>query len=134
MSVRVRLTATAVLVVGSALVAGAVVLVALLSSALTDRVCATARERATAIAARPGAGVTTPGETARDEIVRFARSDGTIITPGDGAVLADPGAGCRTTEIAGYDDDYAVVAEPVAEPSSAIAARVIVAMPVADVL
>ncbi len=147
MSVRVRLTATAVLVVGSALVAGAVVLVALLSSALTDRVCATARERATAIAARPGTVVTTPGETARDEIVRFARSDGTIITSGDGAAVpdsgegagvSDPGAGCRTTEIAGYDDDYAVVAEPVAEPSSAIAAggaaRVIVAMPVADVL
>lgn len=46
MTVRVRVTLAAVLVVGLALVAGALILVALLGTVLTDQVCADARERA----------------------------------------------------------------------------------------
>jgi hypothetical protein len=48
--VRVRVTLAAVLVVGVALVSGALVLVALLGSVLTKQVCADARERASQLA------------------------------------------------------------------------------------
>jgi len=69
MSVRARLTATAVLVVGIALVAGGAALVWVLGSALTDQVCATAKDRAAEIAAQVAhgnsSGLGTAGELVR---------------------------------------------------------------------
>ncbi|WP_020391918.1 sensor histidine kinase [Kribbella catacumbae] len=131
MTVRVRVTLAAVLVVGLALVAGAFVLVALLSSALTDQVCADARERAGQLAstvAGSDARVSTPGE-----LIQFVDSAGKVVGSGEGR-FADPGAQCVKAEPAGYHEDFVFAAAAVERPSSGWPVQVIVGRPLVDVL
>ncbi|QNE16997.1 HAMP domain-containing histidine kinase [Kribbella qitaiheensis] len=128
MTVRVRVTLAAVLVVGLALVAGALVLVALLSSALTDQVCANARERAAQLASSlPGTRVSTPGE-----LVQLVDASGKVIDAApDVRRYADPGARCVKAEPAGYNEDFLFAAAIAQQPGGA---QVIVGRPLVDVL
>lgn len=131
MTVRVRVTLAAVLVVGLALVAGAFVLVALLSSALTDQVCADARERAAQLASsRPGSSASTPGE-----LVQLIDASGNVVdVASDARRYADPGARCVKAEPAGYNEDFVFAAAAVQKPAVGGAAQVIVGRPLVDVL
>ncbi|TCO43656.1 signal transduction histidine kinase [Kribbella antiqua] len=114
---RVRVTLAAVLVVGLALVAGALVLVALLGAVLTDQVCADARERASQVAASGVADQSTARELVQ------------LVHAGDEARLASPGTGCVSVEPPGYTEDFVFAAAPVRAD-----AEVIVGRPLVDVL
>lgn len=123
------MTLAAVLVVGLALVAGAFVLVTLLSSALTDQVCADARERARQVATRPVVSqVSTPGE-----LIQLVDSAGKVVGSGEGR-FADPGARCVKAEPAGYREDFVFAAAAVERPSSGGPVQVVVGRPLVDVL
>ena len=130
MTVRVRVTLAAVLVVGLALVAGAFVLVTLLSSALTDQVCSDARERAGQLATRvddSGAALLTPGE-----LIQLVDQSGQVI--GAGSRYADPGTRCVKAEPTGYQEDFVFAAAVVENPTPGGPAQVIVGRPLVDVL
>ncbi len=123
MSVRARLTVTAMLVVGIALAAGAWILVLQLGASLTGQACDATRDRAVTVArqATPSAIQATP-----DEIVQLINANSSAAALDHGA----PGE-CRKVEPPGRGEDYAVVAEPVAGQDGAL---VIVAHPLVDVL
>jgi len=132
MSVRARLTATAVLVVGIALVAGGAALVWVLGSALTDQVCATAKDRAAEIAAQVAHGNNSGLGTA-GELVRVVDATGRVVTASDTVPLdpAPPGT-CRRYEPESLEDDYLVATAPV--PGGTRPLRVVVGEPLVDVL
>ncbi len=119
MSLRLRLTVAAVLLVGTALVAGAVVLVWLLGNALTEQVCTAARERAEEIAAQVAAGQPLP-----------PGSSGELVTTTD----PPPPGDCRTVEPPGYDEDYAVASAMVPGRPAGAPGVVSVGKPLVDVL
>jgi signal transduction histidine kinase len=128
MTVRVRVTLAAVLVVGLALVAGALVLVTLLSSALTDQVCSSARDRAGQLASRlDGSELSTPGE-----LIQLLDRSGRVV--GAGSRYADPGTRCVKAEPAGYQEDFIFAAAAVETSSAAGPAQVVVGRPLVDVL
>jgi signal transduction histidine kinase len=136
MTVRVRVTLAAVLVVGLALVAGALVLVALLGSVLTDQVCADARERATQLASSPDRPSTANGSRPSELVQWVDRSGAVVGAPGD-RKLADPGTRCVAVEPPGYHEDFvfaAAVVQPVGASAPTQATQVIVGRPLVDVL
>jgi signal transduction histidine kinase len=114
---RLRVTVAAVLVVGTALVGGALILVALLGAVLTDQVCQDTRERAGQLAASADRPSSTPGELIQwtDQL--------------DGPRLPSPGTGCVSVEPPGYTEDF-VFASASAGPDRAV----IVGRPLVDVL
>jgi signal transduction histidine kinase len=118
-SVRLRLTIASMLLVGAAVVGGAVVLVALLGGALTDQVCAAAQERAGQIAAELSAGRPVPPGS-DDELLQLPD--------------APPPGECRTVEPPGKDEDYAVASATVPNPPAGAPATVVVGKPLVDVL
>jgi hypothetical protein len=92
---RIRVTLAAVLVVGIALVGGALVLVALLGNVLTGQVCQDSRERAVQLAA----GNNRPTSTAT-ELIQW-------VDPATaGGRIASPGSGCVAVEPPGYTEDF----------------------------
>ena len=121
---RIRVTLAAVLVVGFALVAGALVLVALLGSVLTDQVCRAAQDRAAQLAAAPAAVV----GTSSTEIVQVIDRAGHV-TGGGGSPIASPGTGCVRVEPPGHGEDFVFAAAVV--PSGG---EVVVGRPLVDVL
>jgi signal transduction histidine kinase len=121
--VRVRVTLAAVLVVGFALVTGALVLVALLGSVLTDQVCRAAQDRAVQLAATPAA-VLEPSSTESVQVIDRAGQ-----VNGGGSRLASPGAGCVRVEPPGHGEDFVFAAAVV--PSGG---EVVVGRPLVDVL
>lgn len=134
MSIRVRLTVTAVLVVGAALVGGAAVLVWLLGSALTDQVCAAAREQAERTAAAVDRGEPL-GASAQVTQVLDAGGNVADSSPDlHGRAPLEHGrtGECRTIEPPGFDDDYAVVAAGFDVQEGP--ALVVVGRPLVDVL
>ncbi|HEU4946894.1 MAG TPA: HAMP domain-containing sensor histidine kinase [Kribbella sp.] len=133
MTVRLRLTLTAVLVVGTALVAGSFVLVALLSSALTEQVCSAARARAVEVATAPAAVRGRPTSASSFEIVQLVDRSGAVVGA-DGIGSMDPGDDCRAIEPPGYGEDFAFVAAAVDDPGGDGPVRVIVGRPLVDVL
>jgi len=120
---RIRVTLAAVLVVGFALVAGALVLVALLGSVLTDQVCRAAQDRAAQLAAAPAAVV----GTSSTEIVQVIDRAGHVT--GGGSPIASPGTGCVRVEPPGHGEDFVFAAAVV--PSGG---EVVVGRPLVDVL
>jgi signal transduction histidine kinase len=138
MSVRVRLTVIAVLVVGLALVAGATVFVSLLGDALTDQVCSAARQRATE-AARQLPGTETVAFGTSTELLQAVDASGNVVAGSpnlkDGTPLEHgPPGDCRTLEPPGFDDDYAIVAATVADSRPGAPVLVIAGRPLVDVL
>ncbi|MET9272067.1 HAMP domain-containing sensor histidine kinase [Kribbella sp. NPDC003557] len=131
MSVRLRLTLIATLVVGGALVAGGFVLVGLLSSALTDQVCAATGERAAYLASTAAPEVDAPPSV---ELVQYLDRSGAVVGRSDAARLADPGARCVAVEPPGHDEDYAFVSAAVTRPRPDGAEQVVVGRPLVDVL
>ncbi len=126
---RLRVTVAAVLVVGLALVGGALVLVSLLAAVLTDQVCQDARGRAGQLAE----GVTTsissverPPSTS-GELVQLIDGSGRVI--GDDRRLASPGTGCVSVEPPGYEEDFVFAAAKVDSGG-----EVVVGRPLVDVL
>ncbi|MEU4191787.1 HAMP domain-containing sensor histidine kinase [Kribbella sp. NPDC026611] len=119
---RLRVTLTAVLVLGVALVAGALVLVALLGSVLTDQVCQEARDRAVQLSSSAERVPSTSSE-----LVQWTDRSGAL--PGGGSPLATPGTGCVKVEPAGYSEDFVFSAAPLASGG-----QVIVGQPLVDVL
>src|SRR5262245_56040619 len=95
---RLRVTLGAVLIVGAALVGGAVVLVALLGSVLTGQVCSEVKARAAVVAAAAEVPL-----SSADELVRVV--DATM-----DAGPADPGKGCVKAEPPGYGEDLVFAA------------------------
>ena len=135
MTVRIRLTLAAVLVVGAALVAGSFVLVALLSSALTDQVCAGARERAAQVASVSAAGTAAQAvSTTSVEFIQLVDRSGAVIGATDQLRIEDPGTECRPIEPPGYGEDFAFVAASVEHPAAGGPSRVIVGRPMVDIL
>ncbi|MDX6251153.1 MAG: hypothetical protein QOF10_4513 [Kribbellaceae bacterium] len=138
MTVRVRVTLAAALVVGLALVAGALVLVALLGSVLTDQVCADTRERASVLAS--SAGVSGGVSSTPSELVQVIGSSGQVVGAPGQRRLADPGTRCVTVEPPGYGEDFVFAAAPVNQPAGVDQAggdggvQVIVGRPLVDVL
>ena len=135
MTVRVRLTLIAVLVVGLALVAGSFALVTMLSSVLTDQVCADARERASQLATRLGAGGEAVPSTT-NELIQVIDADGKVV--GGAPRYADPGGRCLAVEPPGRGEDFSFAAAVVPRSSGSAdgqaAAEVIVGRPLVDVL
>jgi signal transduction histidine kinase len=124
--VRVRVTVAAVLVVGLALVGGALVLVALLGSVLTDQVCQATQDRAAQVAASSGwANAATISDGT--EIVQVIDRSGQVV--GAGPRLASPGTECVSVEPPGHGEDFAFAAATL--PSGG---EVIVGRPLVDVL
>lgn len=119
-----RVTLAAVLVLGIALVAGALVLVALLGSVLTGQVCADARQRATQLATP--ASVTASPSTGT-ELVQVIDRSGRVI--GSAQRLASPGPDCVKAEPPGYGEDFVFAAAAVESGG-----EVIVGRPLVDVL
>ncbi|MEU4290051.1 HAMP domain-containing sensor histidine kinase [Kribbella sp. NPDC026596] len=117
---RVRVTLAAVLVVGLALVAGALVLVALLGAVLTDQVCQDTRERAVQLAS--SATTERPSSTSTELIQWTDR-------PGDGQRLASPTTDCVAVEPPGHGEDFAFAAAKLESGG-----EVIVGRPLVDVL
>ncbi|MER7251334.1 HAMP domain-containing sensor histidine kinase [Kribbella sp. NPDC000426] len=114
---RIRVTLAAVLVVGIALVGGALVLVALLGNVLTDQVCQDSRERAAQLAAGNDRQASTAGE-----LIQW-------VDPADGARrIASPGSGCVEVEPPGYTEDFVFAS------ATSGAGEVIVGRPLVDVL
>ena len=138
MTVRVRVTLAAALVVGLALVAGALVLVALLGSVLTDQVCADTRERASVLAS--SAGVSGGVLSTPSELVQVIGSSGQVVGAPGQRRLADPGTRCVAVEPPGYGEDFVFAAAPVNQPGGVDQAggdgrvQVIVGRPLVDVL
>ncbi|GAA1657716.1 HAMP domain-containing sensor histidine kinase [Kribbella alba] len=138
MTLRVRVTLAAVLVVGLALVAGALVLVALLGSVLTDQVCADTRERASVLAS--SAGVSRGLSSTPSELVQVIGSSGQVVGAPGQRRLADPGTRCVAVEPPGYGEDFVFAAAPVNQPGGVDQAggdggvQVIVGRPLVDVL
>ncbi|MEV6415075.1 HAMP domain-containing sensor histidine kinase [Kribbella sp. NPDC051718] len=130
MTVRVRVTLAAVLVVGLALVAGALALVALLGSVLTDQVCADARERASQLAVNE---VGTVNSSRPSEIVQWVDRAGAEVGTPAGLKPADPGARCVKVEPAGFNEDFVFAAAAVSPDRGQQVARVIVGRPLVDV-
>ena len=126
---RVRVTVTAVLVVGLALVAGALVLVALLGSVLTDQVCGDAHDRAAQVAASLGTSTTAAGSPSSTgtELVQLIDRGGQVV--GSGRRLASPGTGCVSVEPPGHGEDFAFAAARLESGG-----EVIVGRPLVDVL
>jgi signal transduction histidine kinase len=122
--VRVRVTLAAVLVVGLALVTGALVLVALLGSVLTKQVCEDARERASQLASTVAASGAASTST---ELVQLIDGSGRVI--GSEKRLASPGAGCVSVEPPGFTEDFVFAAASVESGG-----EVIVGRPLVDVL
>lgn len=120
---RVRVTVAAVLVVGLALVTGALVLVALLGSVLTGQVCQDARTRAAQLAAASSPAALSSGT----ELVQRTDRSGRVV--GDDRQLASPGDGCVSVEPPGFSEDFVFAA---AELESG--GQVIVGRPLVDVL
>ncbi len=121
---RVRVTLAAVLVLGVALVTGALVLVALLGSVLTKQVCEDARERASQLASTVAAsGASSTGT----EFVQVIDRSGRVI--GSDQRLASPGADCVKAEPPGYGEDFVFAAASVESGG-----EVIVGRPLVDVL
>lgn len=138
MTVRVRLTATAVLVVGIALVAGAFVLVSLLGEALTEQVCTAARERASEVSHQVSRGEPATFGTS-EEVLQVLGADGTVTAESprlrEGQPLDHPPPGeCWTIEPPGLDDDYAMVSATVSSSAEGAPALVVVGKPLVDVL
>ncbi|MEI8410847.1 MULTISPECIES: sensor histidine kinase [unclassified Kribbella] len=126
---RVRVTLAAVVVVGLALVTGALVLVALLGSVLTDQVCADARQRASQLASAVAASGATAQQPAGAELVQFLDRSGAVVgAPGERR-LASPGGGCVSVEPAGYTEDFVFAAASVESGG-----EVVVGRPLVDVL
>ncbi|WUJ70148.1 HAMP domain-containing histidine kinase [Kribbella soli] len=114
---RIRVTLAAVLVVGIALVGGALVLVALLGNVLTGQVCQDSRERAVQLAA----GNNRPTSTAT-ELIQW-------VDPATaGGRIASPGSGCVAVEPPGYTEDFVFAS------AASGAGEVIVGRPLVDVL
>jgi signal transduction histidine kinase len=138
MTVRVRVTLAAVLVVGLALVGGALVLVALLGSVLTDQVCADTRERASVLAS--SAGVSGGVSSTPSELVQVIDSSGQVVGAPGQRRLADPGTRCVAVEPPGYGEDFVFAAAAVNQPGGVDQAggdggvQVIVGRPLVDVL
>jgi signal transduction histidine kinase len=132
MTVRVRVTLAAVLVVGSALIAGAFALVALLGSVLTDQVCADARERASQVASTlTGSG---PVPRTSSELVQVVDGSGAVVGAPGTRRYADPGTRCLAVEPPGYQEDFVFAAAAVPSTSAGGPAQVIVGRPLVDVL
>jgi len=120
-TVRVRVTAVAVLVVGLALVAGAITIVAVLRRSLTDNVRTSAELRAQDVAEILESG-TPPGGLAVDDeedlLVQVLDADGRVVAStanveGEPAVTAlRPGRTARLSGLPiGDDEEFLVVAE-----------------------
>ncbi|MFG1820300.1 sensor histidine kinase [Kribbella sp. NPDC049174] len=122
---RIRVTLAAVLVVGVALVAGAVVLVALLGSVLTAQVCTEARERASQLSS--DSAVRTSSTSA--ELVQLIDRSGSVVGASDAGKLAAPGTGCVKVGPSGYSEDFVFAAAPVESGG-----EVVVGRPLVDVL
>ncbi|MFC9689118.1 sensor histidine kinase [Kribbella sp. NPDC056951] len=134
MTVRVRVTLAAVLVVGLALVAGAFVLVALLGSVLTDQVCADARERAAQLASGSAGLPGTAGNSRPSELIQWVDRSGAVVgAPGE-LKLADPGDRCVAVEPPGFHEDFVFAAAAVQPGGASGPDRVIVGRPLVDVL
>ncbi|MFC5262088.1 sensor histidine kinase [Kribbella qitaiheensis] len=127
MTVRVRVTLAAVLVVGLALVAGALILVALLGSVLTDQVCADTRERAAQLSLAAPQEVRASGT----ELVQLVDRSGAVVGASGTQRLADPGTRCVAVEPLGYSEDFVFAA---ASMPQADGVQVIVGRPLVDVL
>lgn len=119
MTVRVRVTLAAVLVVGLALVAGALVLVGLLGSVLTDQVCADARERATRLASTVAVLGAEVEPSTSSELVQVVDRSGAVVGAPEARRLADPGARCVAVEPPGYSEDLVFAAAAVPEAGDA---------------
>ncbi|MFD3401417.1 sensor histidine kinase [Kribbella sp. NPDC058693] len=119
---RARVTVAAVLVVGLALVGGALILVALLGSVLTDQVCQDARDRAAQLAVAGGGS-----SSSTREIVQVTDRSGRLV--GGGTPLASPGSQCVSVEPPGHGEDFVFAA---AKASSGD--EVVVGRPLVDVL
>jgi signal transduction histidine kinase len=140
MTVRVRVTLAAVLVVGLALVAGALTLVALLGSVLTDQVCADARERASVMASTVAASGPSSVLSTRSELVQVLDRSGVVVGTLGARRLADPGTRCVAVEPPGYNEDFVFAAAPVRQADgvdgvgAGRAVQVVVGRPLVDVL
>jgi len=127
--VRLRVTLAAMLVVGLALVGGALVLVSLLASVLTDQVCQDARSRAGQLAASITTSISSverPPSTS-GELVQLVDGSGQVM--GDDRKLASPGTGCVSVEPPGYEEDFVFGAAKVDSGG-----EVVVGRPLVDVL
>jgi signal transduction histidine kinase len=133
-TVRVRTTAAAVLVVGAAMVVGAVVLVTVLRSTLTDEVRTATRLRADDVAALIEASAepdAMPVGDADDLFVQVVGPDGALVAASPEAEGSGPiddlrPGESRLVEVETDDDAYlavAVAAETEAGPRTVIAAR-----------
>ncbi|MFG1625226.1 sensor histidine kinase [Kribbella sp. NPDC049227] len=118
---RLRVTITAVLVLGLALVAGALVLVALLGSVLTDQVCQDARDRAAQLSSATGTG---RPQSTNSELIQWTAGQG-----GGETIASPPANGCVSVEPPGYPEDFVFAAAPLATGGD-----VIVGKPLVDVL
>ncbi len=127
MTVRVRVTLAAVLVVGLALVTGALILVNLLGSVLTDQVCADARERAAQLSLAVPQDVRSSGT----ELAQLVDRSGAVVGPSKQNRLADPGTRCVTVEPPGYHEDFVFAAAPMSRLEGM---QVVVGRPLVDVL
>jgi len=124
-----RVTLAAVLVVGLALVGGALVLVALLGSVLTDQVCRDAQGRAEQLADGISTSVTSAERppSSSSELVQLLDGSGRVV--GADRLLASPGADCVSVEPPGYTEDFVFAAGKVDSGG-----QVVVGRPLVDVL
>jgi signal transduction histidine kinase len=136
MTIRVRVTVAAALVVGLALVGGALILVALLASALTDQVCADARDRAAALSASFSTTGVLPKATGPSEPVQVIDRSGAVVGAAGERTLAAPGNRCAKVEPPGYNEDFIFAAAPVRQTAAVHggATEVVVGRPLVDVL
>ena len=114
---RIRVTLAAVLVVGIALVGGALVLVALLGNVLTGQVCQDSHERAAQLATGNDRQTSTA-----TELIQWTDSATA------GGRIASPGSGCVAVEPPGYTEDFVFAS------AASGAGEVIVGRPLVDVL
>lgn len=109
---RVRVTLAAVVVLGVALVGGALILVALLGSVLTGQVCRDAHDRAVQLAAAVNAAArpASPDGTSAmtSEIVQVVDRSGNLV--GGGSPIASPGTRCVKIEPPGRGEDFVFAA------------------------
>ncbi|MEV4262532.1 HAMP domain-containing sensor histidine kinase [Kribbella sp. NPDC049584] len=115
---RLRVTLAAVLVVGIALVSGALVLVALLGNVLTGQVCQDSHDRAAQLASGNDRQTSTA-----TELIQWTDSADA------GGRIASPGSGCVAVEPPGYGEDFVF-----ASAASGVGEEVIVGRPLVDVL
>ncbi|MEO7295536.1 MAG: ATP-binding protein [Candidatus Limnocylindria bacterium] len=119
-SIRARLTVLAVALVGVALLAGAIALVAIMRATLIESVVADGRLRGSDVAAELEGG-TRPGDlilpTSDDLLIQVLDANGRVLAAGaeapGTAIAPDLGSGALTTvNIPGDDDPFLVVAVP----------------------